>query len=77
MPFPIHAKFMHPDNGYPLEQKTAREHLEVGKVYTIQHMDVGQSSTRLYFYEVPLLGFNSVMFDSAEWFEIAKSEEKS
>ena len=63
--FPIHAKCVTFDGGYEAEQKRAEEHLELGKIYTIRQMTVGQSSTHIEFYEIKGQ-WNSVFFDAAE-----------
>ena len=66
MAFPVHARFAHPDAGWPGDQKEAAERLTPGEVYTVLRVDVGRSSSRISFYEVPDADFNSVMFDAAE-----------
>lgn len=61
--FPVHAKCVTFDAGWPKEQANAREYLELGAVYTIRQMTVGQSTTYLEFYEVKGM-WNSVFFDA-------------
>jgi hypothetical protein len=63
--FPIDARYAHPGNGWPADQRQARERLTVGEVYTIRRMEVGGSRTGLFFCDVdnPPFGFNSVLFD--------------
>ena len=56
--------FDHPNAGYDHHIETAREHLEVGKEYTVDHTDVGGSHTDVYLVEIPDVAFNSVMFTS-------------
>lgn len=51
--FPIHARCVTFEAGYPAQQAKAMEELKLGKVYTIRHMEVGQSETTLEFYGVP------------------------
>ena len=36
------------ENGYALEREYALKHLEVGKIYIVDHTDVGQSNTDVY-----------------------------
>ncbi len=67
MSFPIAARFTHPDYGYAADQKTAAEHLTVGKVYLISSLEVGRSSSALHLRDFPLVEFNTVQFDAAQW----------
>jgi hypothetical protein len=64
--FPVHAKCVTFDAGYQQEQARARECLELGKVYTIRHMVVGQSSSHLSFYDIPGQ-WSTVFFDAFTW----------
>lgn len=64
--FPIHAKCVTFDAGWPKEREMAREKLEIGRVYTIRQMSVGQSSSTLEFYEVKG-HWNVVFFEAAGW----------
>lgn len=48
--------------GYDHDQKHARQHLNVGNIYTVESTDVGDWSTRICLQEVPGQRFNSVMF---------------
>jgi len=50
--FPVQVRCVTFDAGYPAAQEVARKALEVGKVYTIMAMYVGQSSTVFEFWEV-------------------------
>lgn len=65
------------EGGYDKEREWAKELLEEGKEYTIDHTDVGQSSTSIFLQEIPLapsgrpLGLNSVMFEDV----VPQSEE--
>lgn len=61
--FPVHARCVTFDAGYPAQQAKAAEELKLGKVYTIRHMVVGQSETTLEFYGVPGW-WNSCFFDA-------------
>lgn len=63
--FPVHAKCVTFDGGYLTESARAREHLELGKVYTIRVMQVHSSSTTLEFYDLEGQ-WNSVFFDAYE-----------
>lgn len=56
--------FNHPNAGYQHHIDTAKEHLNVGKEYTIDHTDVGDWHTDVYLKEIPGIAFNSVMFDT-------------
>jgi hypothetical protein len=64
--FPVHAKCVTLDAGWPAERKNAGKKLELGKVYTIRQMMVHQSSTTLEFYEIPGQ-WNSAFFDAWEF----------
>ena len=55
--------FAYPDSGYPHHQKTAAEHLELGRVYTVERIDVGGFHTDVFLAEVPGVAFNSVLFE--------------
>lgn len=55
--------FNHPNAGYDHHQKTARKHLVVGKVYTVNFTVVSSWHTDVYLQEVPNVMFNSVLFD--------------
>ncbi len=68
MGFPIAARFAHPDAGYKGDQDQAAEHLETGRVYMVQRLEVDRSSSRL-FLDIPgapVFGFNTVLFEAAE-----------
>jgi hypothetical protein len=65
MTFPVQAKCVTFDAGYPAERKRAAEGLEIGRVYTIRYMAVGQSSTYIEFYDIPGQ-WSSVFFDAFE-----------
>lgn len=62
-------------NGYDLEREYAKKILKVGGIYTVDHTEVGQSSTSVYLEGVDIepyegkkraQSFNSVMFEDAE-----------
>ena len=63
MTFPITAKCVTLEAGYPAQSAMARKHLQVGQKYTIRQMIVGQSETHLEFYEIRGQ-WNSVFFDA-------------
>ena len=50
-------------NGYDIDKEHIREHLEVGKEYVLESMNVGQSSSSLTLKEFPTLSFNTVCFE--------------
>ena len=60
------VKLEHPNAGYEYQQETAREHLKVGEVYTVDHTVVGSCHTTVYLQEVPGVAFNSVLFDDVD-----------
>ena len=53
-------------NGYPLDEEKARHYLKVGKVYTVQRMDVHRWSSTVVLQEFPGIEFNSVHFIDAK-----------
>lgn len=57
--------FSNPYAGYTSEQETAREHLEVSKIYTVELAIVGSWHTHVILQEVPGIKFNSSLFDDA------------
>lgn len=63
MGFPLHARFAHPDAGWKVDQERAAELLTIDRVYTVQHLDVGRSSSTLTLVEVPGETFNTVLFE--------------
>lgn len=63
--FPIYARFAYPGNGYQGDSDLAAKHLVPGKVYLIDHMDVGRSHTTIYLHDFRDIGFNSVLFAAA------------
>lgn len=60
--------------GYDSENEFANKHFEVGEIYTVDHTDVGQSSTDVFLeglmrvanHGAFLQRFNSVMFEDVE-----------
>ncbi|MEB4780810.1 hypothetical protein P5G60_03345 [Paenibacillus jamilae] len=49
--------------GYDKDREWANKHLVKGQAYTIDQVEIHQSSTTVYLAEVPGHGFNSVCFD--------------
>lgn len=54
--------FTHPGNGYPAHQKHAAQFLDLGKIYTVDWTDVGNSHTDVHLVEFHDTCFNSVHF---------------
>lgn len=63
MAFPVLAKCVTYDAGWPKESAKVRAAFNLGEVYAVRFMEVGQSLTTLEFYEVPGQ-WNSVFFDA-------------
>ena len=65
----IHAKkgdkviYKHPNSGYKHHQETARKHLVLNQVYTVERTEVGDWHTDVYLQEVPGIAFNSAHFE--------------
>jgi hypothetical protein len=69
MTFPIHARYAHPENGYPSDQAKAEKYLTPGQVYSVEALEVGQSVSYLRFRELRAAGgFNTVMFEGVTEF---------
>jgi len=56
------VKYSYPRNGYDPDRALAKEHLMLGKVYTVRHIKRGNFHTRYCLKEAPSLWFNSVLF---------------
>lgn len=56
--------FKHENYGYSSHQETAKKHLKLGEIYTVNRTDIGGSHTDVYLDEVPNVAFNSVMFEN-------------
>lgn len=65
------------DAGYEGDQETAKEYLEIEKVYTIEYTHVGDWHTKVYLQEFPNVGFNSVFFADVKKKKKKKSCKKS
>lgn len=72
--FPIYARFAYPGNGYQGDRDQAAAHLTPGKVYLIDHVDVGRSHTTIYLHDFRDIGFNSVLF-AAAWYDDEDEDE--
>ena len=59
------VRYFFPDSGYVGDQFHAGQHLKVGNVYTVKHVDVGSSSSTVTLKELPGLFFNTVLFCKA------------
>lgn len=57
--------FSNPDAGYVIDQENAREHLKVGKKYTVAYTRVRSWHTDVFLKEVDGVSFNSVLFEEA------------
>ena len=53
------------ENGYYCDSLKVKELLELNKVYTVDHMEVGRSYSSVILKEFPDLMFNSVNFEDA------------
>ncbi|UNY48731.1 hypothetical protein P9294_gp016 [Bacillus phage FADO] len=58
--------FAYPDHGRYGDQEIAKEYLEHGKVYTVDCIAVGGSSSSVSLKEIPNVFFNTVMFKNVE-----------
>ena len=56
------VRFSFPTHGYDHHQELAKEHLKEGEVYTVRDTDVGDSSSKVCFDEIPGVWFNTVLF---------------
>lgn len=50
------------EGGYDYQIEDAKQHLELGKIYTIDSTIIGGWETSVSLEEIPCLKFNSVMF---------------
>lgn len=55
--------FSHPDTGYLHHQETAKEHLTLGKTYTVEETQIDSFHTDVFLQEIPEVAFNSVLFE--------------
>lgn len=49
--------------GYEYDRQWAKEYLEIGGSYTVDHTIIHSSSTDVYLKEFPHINFNSVFFE--------------
>lgn len=56
------VRFSHPENGYTHHQEQAKKFLEVGEVYTVEHVDIHSWHSDVYLKEFPGEKFNTVLF---------------
>ncbi len=54
--------FKYPNNGYPFDQETARKHLKLNAVYTVDRTSIHSCHTDVFLKEVEGVAFNSVLF---------------
>lgn len=54
------------NNGYRIDKEIVAKNLKVGKIYTVEKTDVGQSSTTVYLQETPNIAYNSVNFEDVK-----------
>ncbi len=59
------VRFSYPKNGYDSDQATAKKHLTVGQVYTVDHTVVHDWHTEVFLQEKPGVSFNHVHFAKA------------
>ena len=56
------VKYSNHDCGMPGDRELCHKHLVLNKVYTVDVVSVGDSSSRVYLEEIPGVAFNTVMF---------------
>lgn len=54
------------DTGYKQDSIRAKYYLEVGKVYTVEHTEVSNTSTYVWLEEIPNKSFNSIYFEDVD-----------
>jgi hypothetical protein len=54
------------NNGFPSDKKRALKYLEVGKTYTVESIDIGKWSSRVFLKEIPTISFNTASFKDLE-----------
>lgn len=60
------VQYIHGFNGWDGDIKQARETLNLGSVYTVKRIDVGESQTSVWLEEFPGVPWNHVLFTNAE-----------
>ncbi|MEX0917753.1 MAG: hypothetical protein WDZ93_01200 [Candidatus Paceibacterota bacterium] len=58
--------FDKPNQGYEHDSALALAHLVVGQQYTVERIEVAEWSSRVFFTEVPRVGFNTVHFQNVQ-----------
>lgn len=56
--------FDKPHSGYEYDTEHAKKHLVIGDTYTVERVEVADSSSEVFFKEVPDVGFNTVHFQN-------------
>ena len=54
-------------NGWGHQQEEAKKYFEVGDILIVAYVEVSQSSSTVYFVGIPDKGFNTVMFEDANY----------
>lgn len=63
----LYARFVEPDAGYPGDKELVKRfNLEIGKLYKVSHVNMGQSFTYIYLSDYYKHAFNSVHFEFEE-----------
>lgn len=55
------------NNGFPSDRKRALDYLEVGKIYTVDSIDIGKWSSKVTLKEIPTISFNTACFKDLEY----------
>ena len=63
--------FDKPNQGYDHDTERALKHLVVGDQYTVERLEVAESSSEVFFEEVPGVGFNTVHFKNVQEASVA------
>lgn len=62
--------FSNPNNGWESDKERAKRYLEKGKIYTVENLIVGGSSSDVILQEIPNVKFNTVHFERVDQPEI-------
>ncbi len=54
------------EHGYESQRVHARKYMDKDQILTVAWVDIGQSSSSVYFHEISHVGFNTVMFEGIE-----------
>lgn len=52
--------------GHDYQVEIIKKHFKIGHILTVEHTDVYNSNTDVYFHEVPNIAFNSVFFSDVK-----------